>query len=160
MRTELLNISGKIDSATTELLRVVAENSDKCGVEYLVVGAVARDHVLHYGYGLRIERASSDIDFAVEVGDWRSFKELRRSLIDCGFTESRSAHRLVSPIGVPIDIVPFGDLASDAGVIRWPDDPDVEMSVLGFEEARAHIGRIVDARGFLDHKPQKKRAGV
>lgn len=69
MKRKLLNISGKIDSATTELLRVVNEIAQKCGFEYLVVGATARDLVLHHGYGVRIERASADIDFAVEVGD-------------------------------------------------------------------------------------------
>lgn len=58
-------------------------------------------------------------------------------MIASGFVETRRTHRLVSAKGIPIDIVPFGDLASDAGDIRWPEE-DVEMSILGFEEARTH----------------------
>ena len=48
MKRKLLNISGKIDSATADLLRVVAEIVGTYGVEYLVVGATARDLVLRY----------------------------------------------------------------------------------------------------------------
>jgi len=37
---------------------------------YVVVGATARDLVLHYGHGAAIRRATQDVDFAIEVPDW------------------------------------------------------------------------------------------
>jgi predicted nucleotidyltransferase len=33
------------------------------------VGASARDIVLHYGYGARVQRAIADVDFGMQIGD-------------------------------------------------------------------------------------------
>ena len=49
---ELLDISGKLDSASVDVYRAVAEATEQQSIDYLVVGANARDLVLHHGYGL------------------------------------------------------------------------------------------------------------
>lgn len=54
----------------------------------LVVGAYARDLLLHHVHGFDIERATSDVDFAVAVADWGQFFAARASLL---------ASRLFSP---------------------------------------------------------------
>jgi predicted nucleotidyltransferase len=33
------------------------------------VGASARDIVLHYGYGARVQRAIADVDFGMQICD-------------------------------------------------------------------------------------------
>lgn len=63
----LLNLSGKIDQGTLQLLSLINQVTVEMGVEYLVVGATARDLVMHYGYGARIQRATQDLDFAIQI---------------------------------------------------------------------------------------------
>lgn len=65
MTAPLLNISAKIDPALANLCAIVAECATQLQIPYLIVGATARDMVLHYGYGAKIQRATADIDFAL-----------------------------------------------------------------------------------------------
>jgi predicted nucleotidyltransferase len=135
MTTPLLNISGKIEPELVALCAIVAECATQLQIPYLVVGASARDMVLHYGYGAKIERATVDIDFALQVPSWNAFATLRKELIANGFSETNSTHRLVGPNKWPIDIIPFGDVADENASIQWPPPGDTVMSVLGFQEA-------------------------
>jgi predicted nucleotidyltransferase len=102
------------------------------------VGAAARDLVLQHVYGAQSRRATSDIDFGLKVANWQSFDELRKALLRKGYRESSSRHRLMSPSGIPVDIVPFGQLADSDANIGWPPDGETRMSVLGFTEAHDH----------------------
>jgi predicted nucleotidyltransferase len=65
MSDTLINITGKLDQPTIELFIAVNEVMVNADAGYLVVGASARDLVLHFGYGTRIDRATSDIDFGI-----------------------------------------------------------------------------------------------
>jgi len=69
MSNILLNISGKTDSDTVELYACVSEAADRLNIPFVVVGASARDIVLHYGYGARVQRAIADVDFGMQIGD-------------------------------------------------------------------------------------------
>ena len=106
--------------------------------EPLVVGALARDLLLHYGLGVPITRATEDVDLAFAVADWGEFSTLRDALLaSSGFTPGRPAsHRLVHRSSVPIDLIPFGGVERSDGSIVWPDDDSI-MGVLGYREARA-----------------------
>ena len=52
-----LDISGKISPDIVAIYRDVWLVANSLGAPFLVVGAAARDLVLHYGYGARITRA-------------------------------------------------------------------------------------------------------
>jgi len=142
----LLNISGKIDEATVELYDAVNKAANSINIPFVVVGASARDIILHYGYGAEIQRATIDIDVGIKVPDWNAFTELKAKLIEAGFTETRIQHRLLSPSRIPVDIVPFGHVQDDEANIKWPPNGDKVMNVLGFQEAcdNAEIVRIQD----------------
>ncbi len=131
----MLNLSGKIDPGPLELLALIHQVAQEMGVEYLVVGATARDLVMHYGYGARIQRATEDLDFAIQIESWDAFTEIIDRLIANGFAETQSPHRVVSPAGMPVDIVPFGGIADQNSNIQWPPSGDVEMDVAGFDDA-------------------------
>lgn len=96
MTSTSLNISGKIDPTTLEVLAAVNQAIAELAIPYIVVGATARDLVLHYGYGAAIQRATRDIDFAIEIPNWNAFNALKSSLTKTGFRETRAAHRLIS----------------------------------------------------------------
>jgi len=113
----------------------VQEIAAALGVEYLVVGASGRDLILGRAYGVEIQRATQDHDFAIQVRDLAQYRELRQALLGKGFQHSNQPQRLISPQGVDVDRVPFGDFADTRGNVSLPSEPGFEMSVLGFSEA-------------------------
>lgn len=135
MTARLLNISGKIDPALADLCAIVADCAVQLQMPYLVVGASARDMVLHHCYGAKVQRATADIDFALQVPSWEAFADLKSSLIANGFSETNTAHRLIAPNKWAIDIVPFGGVADENANIQWPPSGDFVMNVLGFQDA-------------------------
>ena len=143
MTKELLNISGKIDQPTIETYRAIAEETAELGIDYVVVGASARDLVLHYAYGIDITRATTDLDFAIEVEDWVTVECLKDNLVKRAFTESDAAQRLISPTQIIVDLVPFGSIADEDQIIRWPPDNAFAMNVLGFPEACGGNGKAI-----------------
>ena len=103
----------------------------------LVVGATARDLLLHYVHAVPIARATSDVDLAFAVPDWAVFDALRFALIASGaFVADRAHHRVLHRGGTPIDLIPFGGVEARDGAITWPADNSV-MKVLGYREALA-----------------------
>lgn len=114
------------------------------GISALVVGATARDLVMHYGHGATVRRATNDIDFGVQVASWEEFQALRQHLVECGWhAHPHLQHRLTTLEGVPVDLVPFGGgMASEAGEISWPPAGEIVMSVLGFQEAMDHALQV------------------
>ena len=104
--------------------------------QVLLVGAQARDLLLHYVHGVPITRATTDVDLAFAVADWDDFYSLRRALLGSGSlgTEQPVVHRLIHQTGIPVDLIPFGGVEGQDGSIVWPDDEN-EMSVLGYREA-------------------------
>ena len=131
-----MDLSGKTElrwlSAVLSDVREAAHAAD-----FLVVGAIARDLLLHYGYGVPITRATTDVDLGVAVAGWQEFGQLRDALLnsvnfDAGRPEN---HRFVHRSGTPLDLVPYGGVEREDGTIIWPEDEAV-MGVLGYKEAR------------------------
>jgi len=135
MTSTLLNIAGKIDPETVAVFEVVSRVIAGLDMPYVVVGATARDLVLHYGHGARVQRATHDVDFAIEVPDWAAFKALKEALCEQGFRTTKAQHRFISPMDTVVDVVPFGNLEDEQASIAWPPNGEVTMSVLGFQEA-------------------------
>ncbi|MBW6477765.1 MAG: nucleotidyl transferase AbiEii/AbiGii toxin family protein [Chromatiales bacterium] len=144
-----LDVSGRIDRGTVELLRTVDRLMQQLAIPYVVIGATARDMVLHYGYGADVERATQDVDFAIEVPNWAAFDALKQKLAETGFELTREQHRLKSSSGAVVDIVPFGEVEKEKGSIAWPPKGDVVISVLGFQEVSDNADRV-----RVDNEPE------
>jgi len=112
--------------------------------DFLIVGAMARDLLLHYGQGVPITRATTDIDLGVTVANWDEFHQLREACLKSDhFNSSRPGnHRLAHRRGVPLDLIPFGGVEREDGTIEWPEDNAV-MGVLGYREARATATQVL-----------------
>lgn len=135
MKSASLNIAGKIDPRIVTVLDAVSQAAAELEMPYVVVGATARDLVLHYGHGARIQRATRDVDFAIEVPNWAAFNALKDYLCQRGFETTAALQRLVSPANTVLDIVPFVPIEDDRATIAWPPAGEIIMSVLGFREA-------------------------
>lgn len=146
MKTTSVNITGKLPQGLEGLVELYADirgHTKELGVDFLVVGATARDMILVYGYDATEERSTTDVDFGIHVASWDEFSALRDRLLEAGYKpDAHRLHRLSyeDKEGLPweIDIVPFGKIADNGNVIRWPPGQDVVMSVLGFSEAFEH----------------------
>lgn len=139
MSRTLLDLSGKINPELVEIYKTVAQVADGLGIPFFVVGATARDMVLELGYGISPSRATHDIDLGVKVADWQQFNALKEGLIATGsFRSCESAQRIFHVTGWPMDIVPFGQISGPESSIAWPPRQEVEMNVMGFDEAHTH----------------------
>lgn len=109
------------------------------GIEPLLVGALARDLLLHYGHGFKIERATADVDFALAVANWEQFSAVRAALLASGlFSPYRNtAQKLQHSKFGPLDLIPFGAVERSDGTIAWPPAGDEVMAVIGYAEAAA-----------------------
>jgi predicted nucleotidyltransferase len=135
MTSTLLNIAGKIDPQTVDIFERVSSATKNLGIPYVVVGATARDLVMHFGHGAKIQRATYDVDFAIEVPSWAAFDMLKERLCEQGFKTTKAQHRLISSLGAIVDIVPFGPVAGENASISWQPKGEVTMNVLGFQDA-------------------------
>jgi predicted nucleotidyltransferase len=123
-----------------ELYQTISTHADALNIPYLVIGATARDIILHHGFGANIERGTRDIDFAIQVEGWEQFTLLKSALSKSNFVSQHDiSHRMVVTLSDglkwEIDIIPFGNIANNNQMIEWPPNQEVVMSVAGFQEA-------------------------
>lgn len=120
----------------------------------VIVGATARDLILHHVHQLPITRATRDLDIAVAVGSWEAYSELAKKLVDGGArSDPKVTHRFFVSEW-KIDVVPFGSVEQN-GVIVWPRVGN-EMSVAGFHEASQHALEVLlpgDVQAFVASPP-------
>lgn len=135
MTSTSLNIAGKLDRLIVDTFDAVSHATSQLGTPYIVVGATARDLILHHGHGMGIARATRDIDFGIEVPDWATFAALKERLCELGFQTTGTQHRLTSPLDLQVDIVPFGRIEDGLSAVAWPPEGDIVMNVLGFQDA-------------------------
>lgn len=133
----------KIDADNAEIQRIVSvltslrEACDDLGVEFFVIGALARDLYLQHLNDIDVPRRTRDVDVAVAVNGWESYMALSDRLVtEYDFTVEDPKQKVRSPEGVELDLVPFGGIEDSSGQIRFPPDDRPEMTVLGLEEAR------------------------
>src|SRR4030042_4231487 len=81
MTKKLLDLSEKIDGFTAELFEIISVVAGRMDLPFFVVGAAARDYILELGYGVRIMRATYDVDLGVQVPKWDVYNRLREGLI-------------------------------------------------------------------------------
>ncbi|QEH40724.1 nucleotidyl transferase AbiEii/AbiGii toxin family protein [Chitinophaga sp. XS-30] len=86
------------------------------GIDFYLIGAVARE--VWYAKGDQQFRTTKDVDFAVLVGSKAEYDAVRQYLIHrSGFTATKeNAFVLISPAGIQVDILPFGEIEEQGGV--------------------------------------------
>lgn len=136
MSKNLLDLSGKIDALTVEIFDAIAKTTTANDIRFFLVGATARDLILHYGYGVPVERATKDIDLGVQVSDWTEFGRIREELLEIrGFKSTKEMQRFLYQDHTPVDLIPFGNIQEQGNEISWPPDQSIRIRVLGFEDA-------------------------
>ena len=131
-----LDLSGKL-IPLEDLFRALARAASDEGLDFFVVGAIARDMLTVLAHDIRIKRATEDVDCGIRVRSWEEDARLREALIRT--TEFRQdlkqRQRLIYRERIKVDLVPFGVIEDEEGKILWPPEMDFEMNTLGFVEA-------------------------
>jgi len=139
MRKNSLNLSGKIDNLTLELIEKVNNVAESMSIPFFIVGATARDIIFFNGFGILTTRATNDIDLAVQIADWGQYETLKQGLIATGrFESTKEAQRLNYNERLLIDIVPFGAILDKDVLFSWPPDHETIMNAIGFKESFEH----------------------
>lgn len=132
------NISSKqLDNPLLkELLARLTKFFQQIDTEFYVIGATARDLVLHNVYGYQPNRKTYDLDIAIAISDWKQFDKIAELLpTETGFSKDKSQlQRFIYKDFFKLDIVPFGGIASERGNIYWQPTGERRMSVVGFQQ--------------------------
>ena len=148
-----IDISGSIEPERVAVLRSIQEVAQEFGVNFIAIGAFARDLIFEHIHGIPAPRLTEDIDIGVEVASWEEFQRLTSVLIERRlFAPTRLPHRFTGIAGESIvDIVPYGEISDEMKLISWPPDHDVIMSMLGFEEAyQSALKVLISSEPFVE----------
>lgn len=106
------------EKSILQILEALERGFQKFGIDYYLIGAVAREVWMRGLNDITPRRATSDIDFGVLLKDSDHFDELKNYLIQTeGFSSSReNAFVLIAPNGRQIDILPFGEIEKEGKV--------------------------------------------
>lgn len=108
------------------VLRELRERAAALSVEMLVIGAAARDMVVHVATQDQPVRATLDVDVAVAV-DRDGFEAFTRDL-----QRLRGSEHKFLLLGVEVDVVPFGPIEKDRSVVH---NDGHRLDVTGVAEA-------------------------
>ena len=120
-------------SELKEVFDAVEDAFSNLGIDYYVIGALARD--IWYSKENKLSRATRDADFAILVGTETQFEEVKEYLkAKKGFLDSKgNIYVLFSPNGHQVDILPFGAIEIDEKV-KIAGTGLTSISVNGFSE--------------------------
>src|SRR6185437_11520865 len=106
-----------VDPFIVAILELIDRLLHDAKIPYMLVGATARDLLLHHVFGHAVTRATYDLDFAVLVDSWDQFAIVKQLFLKIpGFTDKgRTGQRLYyqaagARFETIVDIIPFGKL--------------------------------------------------
>ncbi|WP_396587247.1 nucleotidyl transferase AbiEii/AbiGii toxin family protein [Bermanella sp. R86510] len=134
-----LDLSNKLSATLISIYTEISQVMEKHEVDFVVIGATARDIVLVHCFSAKIERGTRDVDFAISVENWDAFNLVKKSLSNCNFMEDPNlCYRFIKTgedgLTWEVDVLPFGGLEKNNTII-WPPEHSVIMSTYGFSEA-------------------------
>lgn len=132
-KTSRINLDDIRDSRLRDVLLAVNECCLKLGIDFYILGALARD-VWFKEQGIAAS-GTKDVDFAVLLSETDQFYQLKEKLIkENNYTQSKdNQYVLIAPNGFQIDILPFGAIEVEDGVIVEGEGLK-KIKVNGFKE--------------------------
>lgn len=129
---------------TIEMLKEAEAIFTGLGIEFYIVGAVARDIHLSANTGYISKRMTNDIDFAILVGDESEFYTIKERLLATGlFNEHETeAIKLFYKERLEIDLMPFGGIENEEREIELKKPKLFRMDMPGFQELSAYLETV------------------
>lgn len=118
--TSRILLNEATDELVIEILKIIVPLLDSAGVDYFIVGAIARDlGMLARGFDQTPARKTKDVDLAVMVGtlpDYQALKEKVAALPDFEADE-KEPYRFLFKGAYEVDFLPFGDINNEHGQV-------------------------------------------
>lgn len=131
--TSKINLDDITDTRLHDVLKTVDATCLKLGIDFYVLGALARD--VWFRQQQIAASGTKDVDFAVFISETEQFNRLKEMLIDeHQYTQSKTNQFvLIAPNEFVIDILPFGAIEVEDGV-AVEGDGLAKIKVTGFKE--------------------------
>jgi predicted nucleotidyltransferase len=127
---------------------------DHFGINFYLIGAVARDIWMTQIYAEPDRRTTKDLDLAVFINDTAEYDALLTWLVEQqGFARTQSsAFCLLYPSAtgsghVAVDLMPFGAIADEAGDVYFSGRGMERISTVGFTEVLAEAATVATPTG-------------
>lgn len=124
------------------------------GIDFYIVGAVARDIWLTQIYDEPDRRTTKDLDLAVFIHDTAEYESLQAWLVEQeGFILAQSSAfcllypSALGPGNVAVDLMPFGAIADEAGDVYFSGRGMERISTVGFTEVLAEAATVTVPTG-------------
>ena len=120
----------------TEMLSALERGFSTFGIDYYLVGAVARDVWMSGINKIAPRRTTGDIDFAVLINDKGTYESLKAYLVKTeGFHPTKeNAFVLLWKDRTEVDLMPFGAVEDEDGMVTVEGTGYTTIHVPGFSE--------------------------
>jgi predicted nucleotidyltransferase len=124
------------DAGISGMLTALEDGLSQFGLDFYLIGAVARDVWMHGIHNKTPFRATRDVDFAVLINDKGVYEQLKQYLVDSkGFTPSReNGFVLLWKDKKQVDLLPFGEIQDEEGKVTIKGTGFTTIHVPGFSE--------------------------
>jgi predicted nucleotidyltransferase len=114
-----MNLSKIKEGELKEVFDVLELAFKQLGIDFYLIGALARDVWYSRGESSSNVRKTKDVDFAIMIGSKSQYESLRTYLIlNHNYQESKeNAFVLITPSMIQVDILPFGGIEIDDRVV-------------------------------------------
>ena len=120
------------------------------GLDYFLVGALARDIRLSSHKDFTARRKTKDVDIAVMLDDEEQFYAIKEALVATGrFEESSNKPiKLIYNGGIEIDLLPFGEIENEDRELKLSRHTLLVMDMSGFKEVYPFVDTLTIAEGI------------
>lgn len=138
---DLTLVNERIYDSITPVVEQLAAHAGADPDTILLVGAGCRD-VLHAALGHTFPaRATTDTDLGIALSDWTVLEKIEDYFVRIGSNGIR-----YQIAGIPVDIVPFGEIEDPEG-ISHPASRREELVVFGFQDVYKHAAPLALPNG-------------
>ncbi len=132
-----------------EMLKDMERVFKDFGIDYYLVGAVARDIHLSVDENAIALRKTEDIDLAITISDEGQFNELKKALEATGDFTSHSTEsiRIYYKQGIEVDLLPFGEIEDSNRKVALKN-PKFILNMPGFKEIYPFVKDIIVDENF------------
>jgi predicted nucleotidyltransferase len=119
----------------SEMLSALERGLEKFGIDFYLIGAVARNVWMSGINGIAPRRTTADIDFAVLINDKGIYEQLKEYLItEEGFQPSKENAFVLLKDNLEVDLLPFGAIEDEDARVTIQGTGYTSVHVPGFKE--------------------------
>jgi predicted nucleotidyltransferase len=139
-----------LNPLVAKMLKTMGNVFHDFGVDYYLVGALARDIRLSAHENYAAKRRTKDIDIAVLLDDEKQFYAIKEALTATGhFKESSvKAIKLIYEEAIEVDLLPFGEIETEDRRLELSHHALLSMDMSGFKEVHPFVDTLTLAGGL------------